>query len=116
VDLVTHHREDGKLVRYLPPPADAGAPGPRKSLPVTRIIFPRFNARARTRLEPLSRVEALGRLMGQCLALPVSLDGDNVGELVRWIRRVECFELRMSSLDTAVGLIADLMRPDGPPR
>ena len=53
----------------------------------------------------MSRPEALRRLLGECLVLPELLDRAGVGSLVRWIRTVECFELPMSSLVDAVGLV-----------
>jgi hypothetical protein len=105
--LPVHVRGDGKLVRYLPPPVAAHADRDR-SYPVSRIIFPRYAAGQQTALTPLTRTAALQRLLDQCLVLPVDLQERNVGDLVRWIKRVECFELRQSSLAEAVRLICDL--------
>jgi len=101
--LPTHLREDGRTVRYLSPaerPRD-----PERSHAVRWIIFPHYDADAVTSLRPLSRPEALRRLLRECLVLPDLLDRAGVESLVRWIRTVDCFELPMSSLPDAVGLV-----------
>ena len=101
--LPTHLREDGRTVRYLSPaerPRD-----PERSHAVRSIIFPHYDADAVTSLRPLSRPEALRRLLRECLVLPDLLDRAGVESLVRWIRTVDCFELPMSSLPDAVGLV-----------
>jgi hypothetical protein len=84
----------------------AGRPrDPERSHAVRWVIFPHYDAGAITSLRPLSRPEALRRLLRECLALPDSLDRAGVESLVRWIRTVDCFELPMSSLADAVGLV-----------
>ena len=103
--LLVHGREDGKLVRYLPPPPGAPKQPP---VPASHIIFPRFEQDAPTRLTRVTRTEALGRLMGECLALRQRLDQDNIDRLVRWIAGIDCYELIFSSLDEAVELVAQL--------
>ena len=100
--LPIHRRNDGKVVRYVPPPAAAVQ---KSSGLVSHIFFPQYAKDETTRLEPLARSDALGRLMEQCLALRQRLDGDNVRELVRWIAAIDCYTLRFSSLDDAVALV-----------
>jgi hypothetical protein len=106
--LPIHQRNDGKVVRYLAPPAAALQ---QTSAPVSHIIFPRYDKDGTTELKPIARSEALRRLMDECLALSQRLDRENVGELVRWIERVDCYALPFSSLDEAVELVAQTMRP-----
>jgi hypothetical protein len=101
--LPTHLREDGRTVRYLSPPEHL--PDPGRSHAVRWIIFPHYEADATTSLHPLSRPEALRRLLRECLVLPELLDRVGVESLVRWIRTVNCFELPMSSLADAVDLV-----------
>ena len=70
--LVAHIREDGRIVRYLNPiewPVD-----PERSDRVGWIIFPRYEADAVTSLRPVSKPEALRRLLRECLVLPELLD------------------------------------------
>jgi hypothetical protein len=104
LSLPVHVRSDEKVLRYIPPPADSVEQVP---MPVAHIIFPRYEEAASTRLERVKRSEALGRLMGECLALRQRLDQNNVRQLVRWIAGVECYELTFSSLETAAQLVAE---------
>jgi hypothetical protein len=102
--LPVHVRSDAKVLRYVPPPAGTAEP---TAVSVSHIIFPQYRPDARTRLERINRSEALGRLMGECLALRQRLDQKNVQELVRWIAGVECYELTLSCLDAATQLIVE---------
>jgi hypothetical protein len=96
--LPPHRREDGKLVRYIPPPPGAALHPP---VPVSHIVFPRYEPSATTALESLARPEALTRLMGECLALKRRLDQENVRQILRWIEEIDCYDLPFSSLDEA---------------
>ena len=108
-DLQMHWRDDGKRVRYIPPPDSAGlAPAP-----VTHIVFPKHDAEARTAIHPISQSQALGRLMDECLALRQRLDHRIVQELVNWIKGVSCYSLTFSSLDEAVDAVTEVV---GAPR
>jgi hypothetical protein len=100
--LPIHRRDDGKLVRYIPPPSGAGQ---RRSAPVSHIIFPRYQAGAASKLERLTRPDALGRLMAECMAASERFDLAKVRELIDWIAQIECFSLTFSSLDEAVALV-----------
>jgi hypothetical protein len=106
--LISHERMDGKVVRYIPPPAAAIQ---QMRAPVSHIIFPRYDKDGTTELKPIARSEALRRLMDECLALHQRLDQDNVGELVRWIAGIDCYALRFSSLEEAAELVAQAVNP-----
>jgi len=106
--LPIHLREDGKRVRYLPPPALQGR---ADGWTARWLVFPRYDAAAETALLPLSRVEALHRIMAECMAIPAALDRQNVADLVAWMSGLACFELPMSDLDQAVALVRQLVRP-----
>ena len=103
--LPVHVRADEKVLRYFPPPPANTAE--QIAVPVSHIIFPRYEPGSRTRLERINRSAALGRLMGECLALRQRLDQQNVRELVRWIGDVECYELTFSCLETARQLVVE---------
>jgi hypothetical protein len=103
--LPTHLREDGQVVRYLNPPPESLPLDPSATAPVGWIVFPRFCPQERTTLRPLPKPEALRRLLGECLSLPQPLDERKVAGLIGWMRRVQCLELRMSSLRRAVELV-----------
>ena len=109
--LDVHSREDGQYVRYLPPPRDRCAPQDA-TRPARWLIFPRYEAGVRTELRPIPRPEALRRLLRECTAMPELLDEARVEALVRWMRKLECFELPMSSLDDAVALIGRVCMPE----
>lgn len=100
--LPIHIRCDGKVLRYVPPPANLVGD---KSAPVSHIIFPRYDADGPTELRGVSKASALGRAMGECLGLRQRLDGENVRALVRWIDRIDCYELTFNCLEKAADLV-----------
>ena len=108
-DLQVHSREDGRQVRYLSLTPDQVAPHDAKRH-ARWLIFPRFAPHAKTRLTPIGRPDALRRLMHECLVLPNLLDEARVEKLVQWMRRLDCYELPMSSLDEAVDCIRQACR------
>ena len=103
-DARVHHRLDGKKVRYLPPAAEV----PTESASVSHIIFPRYSSDAVTELKPITRSEALRRLLEQCMASRLDLTADNVRELINWIAGIECYELPFSSLEDAADLVTEV--------
>ena len=103
--LKIHRRGDGKIVRYVPPPSFRLGTRRDRTYPVRRIVFPKYAADTETALTPLSRVDALSRLMEECLVVPVPLTLKRVQRLIRWVKQIECYDLKMSSLDQAVSLI-----------
>ena len=104
--LPVHRRNDGKVIRYLPP-----RPATIQSEPglISHIFFPRYARDEATRLEPLSRSVAFTRLMDQCVALRHRLDRDNVRDMISWIAKIDCYSLTFSSLDEAVGLVEETL-------
>jgi len=102
LDARTHHRTDGKLVRYHPVPEAATA---KTSRPVSHIFFPRYQANGRTELKPLPRSESLRRLMEECQAQSRNLTLAIASDIVRWIAGIDCYTLVFSSLDEAVDLV-----------
>jgi len=100
--LPIHIRKDAKVLRYLPPPMNAVAQAPSA---VRHVIFPHYQPGVQTKLVPLRRAEALGRLMHQCLGLRRRLDADNVRAIAAWMTSIDCYELTHSSLEAAVDAI-----------
>jgi hypothetical protein len=105
--LDTHERMDGKVVRYVPPPAGAIQQTPAL---VSHIIFPRYDKDAASELKPIARSDALRRLMVECLALRQRLTPVNIGEFINWIAGIDCYILTFSSLDEASELVSQVMR------
>lgn len=102
--LDAHSREDGQSVRYLTPPRERCA-APDVTRPAAWLVFPRYAANVTTELKPIGKSEALRRLVDEFMVLPQLFDEVRVEKLVQWMRKVECFELPMSSLETAVDLL-----------
>ena len=99
---------DGKLVRYLPPPAAALPASLNVQRPVSAVIFPRYSPDAATALRPVRKVDALHRLMDECVAMPADLTPETVARMVEWMRGIDCYELPMSSLDAAIEAVRTL--------
>ena len=100
----THRRVDGKDVRYVAPPANLVQRTPAR---VSHIIFPQYTADAETQLAPIPRVEALRRLMDECLALRTRLNLETVQRLLDTLSGIDCYTLTFSSLDRAAELVSD---------
>lgn len=105
--LRTHRRADGKIVRYLPPPAPR-QPVPAEGLPARVIVFPRYDPDGATRLEPVAKGEALQRLLAECLIVSTPIDVARVDGLIRWIKETDCYALTHASLADAVEIIREL--------
>jgi hypothetical protein len=103
--LPAHMREDAQIVRYVNP--DPDPTWWTRSDPVRWIVFPDYRPDAVTALRPVTKPEALRRLLAECLVLPERLDRVGVERLVDWIRGISCLELTMSSLAEAVGLLKE---------
>jgi hypothetical protein len=109
-DLEVHHRGDGKIVRYLNPPSEVLDSGSGIVHPVGWVVFPRYEPFVQTVLRPLGRGEALRRLLEECLVVPAPLDRSKVERVVRWIGKIPCFEMPMSSLAVGSALLTALCR------
>jgi hypothetical protein len=105
--LPLHHRGDGKRVAYMPI-STPQRPATAKPRPVAALVFPRLARGAGTALIPLSRGEALQRLLAECLAVSERLDVRRVDALVRWIAGIDCYALNHDALDDAVAAIASI--------
>ena len=103
-ELQAHARIDGEYVRYLALPSEHCAP-PDSTCTAGWLIFPRYGAELSTALRPITRPQALRRLMQDCMVLPQLLDEARVEKLVQWMRGLQCFELPMNSLTEAVELV-----------
>ena len=71
-------------------------------LPVTRIVFSRYEPGAETHLAPLGKAEALHGLFGQAFAPPKDGSASQIAAMVRWIEDVDCRLLTFGDLADAV--------------
>lgn len=107
-DLPTHHRLDGKRVRYLPPLRGCAWAKPRSRCRVDALVFLNRVPEAKSSLVRLTRAEALSRFSKEFCPLGEGLTPAKLSQLVTWIKRVDTFELRYSPLDDGVEQLADL--------
>jgi hypothetical protein len=91
-------RTGGETVWYLPPPAQSWPQGP---LPLRYVVLPGYRPRARTALAPVSRADALARMLEQSFG--IATHGERgVAATVELVRRAECYALTVGSLAGAV--------------
>ena len=109
--LEVHQRGDGKQVTYMPPSA-GWLPTNNNALPVAALVFPRYSPGASTSFVPLSKCDALKRLLGECKVVSTPLDVAKVGALVEWISRTPCHSLGYGSTDDAISAVRSLFNSD----
>jgi hypothetical protein len=104
--LPEHEREDGVAVRYLAPPAQSLAGPAAPARPVV-IVFPRHQPGAAARARRLSAMDALGRLLAECLAVPGKLTGEAVETIVETVERAACWDLVTGDLEEAARFVTE---------
>lgn len=109
-NLATHLRADNAKVRYFMPPTDCWNHNEAaRSREVQWIVFPEYSPNQEAILRPLSKRETFSRLLNLA-TIGSHLRADNVSSLVSWIKELECYELRMSSLAAAVKILESLLQ------
>ena len=56
-------------------------------------------------MRPLRPADALGRLLGECLAIPRRLDTEAVATIIETVELAACFDAVTGDLDTAASQI-----------
>jgi hypothetical protein len=102
--LPVHQREDGKAVRYLPPPRTDF----RRERSARWIGFPHHSQSGETVLRRLGRLEGLYRILEHCCAVPRALEANDVQQLIQWTGRLQFFEFATGDLADAVARIEAL--------
>jgi len=101
-------RAGGESVWYLPPPQDSW---PSSAASVRCVVFPRYQARARTSLALIGRSDALKQLIEQSFGL--GRHGvSGIAAAVNMLQEAECYELTMGSLRASVHVIQELADRD----
>jgi hypothetical protein len=108
-ELPVHDREDGFKVRYLPPLPDS-MPSPGHSAEARLLVFRRYVAGSPQVLRRLAPLEAFGRLMDHCVAIPRPLVLADAQSLVAMVRRLDCYELTGSDLEQDADVVLGLCR------
>jgi hypothetical protein len=100
-----HRRPDNKRVRYLH--ASNRPTGARYD--VSAIVFPTWVNGTASALAPLPRPQALRTLLAGFCPLGDGLAAPDIARLVAWIARLDCYELRFSTLDDAIARLAGVL-------
>lgn len=108
-DLPVHRQADGQAVRYLPPPLPTLPDTTERGYPVACIVFPEYRTGGLTTLTSIPTAEALCRLTNAGYDVRGGLNASRVSELVEWVGRLECYELRVNGVATAVSRIKSLL-------
>ena len=108
-DLPVHRRQDGRTVRYLPPPPTALPKDLSTALPIACVVFPRYQAQAPTRLAALSPADGLCRIAEAGYDVNGGLTAARVAELVTWLRNIPCYQLTVGHLNDAIGELKGLV-------
>jgi len=101
------HFQEGKEIRYLPPPDNQ--PSSQETYSVEYLVFPRYVAGEPTSLKALGTGEALYRVAEAGYAIPGQLNKDHVEDLIGWIAQLDCYELQMDDLGEAAYKIKELL-------
>ena len=105
--LQSHRRNDGKIVRYLPPdPSTVPPQGTRR--PVGAIICPEYVESGQTSLSVMNKVDTLLVLMQDCLIVNTRLDRNKVENLLAWLEKTPCYRLITTDLEKAVRSVQQL--------
>jgi hypothetical protein len=93
-------QQDGAEVKYLAPPKSQLAE--HNECTVEKIVFPLYTPNEPYGIREVSSAQALFRLAEAGYAVPPGLSSSIVSELIDWIKRLDCYELRVCDLDRAV--------------
>lgn len=108
--LPWHLRQDEAQVRYLAPPRPALSYSKEDCYQIQWIVFPQYQFGGKTDLRPLSRAEALRRLLEECVLVPTAMGRDRVKHLAEWMKNIDCYELDIAQLPEAVNLVSKKFR------
>jgi len=73
------------------------------------VVFPKYEAGARTEIRAIGGVEALRRLIDGESLLRRPWSAEAVGELVSWIASVRAYTLIYENLEEAAACVRDLL-------
>jgi hypothetical protein len=99
-------RRNGQDVRYWSPPAAQVATDP---LQVRAIVFARHGAASDTRLERLSPIEGLSRLITAPCTVKAPITTETVHRIAGWARTIPFYALPYGSLADARPIVEDLL-------
>jgi hypothetical protein len=102
------HRRYGRQVKFLPIDMADGESA------VSDVIFPHFVEGAATALTPVEPVEALQRLLAQCIHVQPGFAAADVELLARWHDGARFFALSFGDVRAAAKILSGVARPPLP--
>lgn len=103
--LSSHERADGKVIRYLSPPAHAGLKTQTGPLKVTHILFPGYREGEKAALSFLTPAQGLCRIAQAGYDVKDGMSEACLEQLVAWIADIPCYEFRYGDLGEAVDFL-----------
>jgi hypothetical protein len=107
--LPTHIRNDGRSIRYLPPPTNELTNNPTTMLTISHIVFPSYQSGNNVTVRPISQAEGLCRIAEAGYDVHGGLSVARVQQLVDWIAKIPCYEFHYSNLGKAVDALKSLL-------
>ena len=107
--LATHHRQDEKIVKYLPPSSLPTSSQLENGEPVKAIVFPSYSPEHNSELIPLSTADALVKITDAGYHTSQSLNYGSVTNLIGWMKEIPAYELPVNDLKEAVNLVETLL-------
>lgn len=108
--LPTHIRNDGRSIRYLPPPTNEFINNPTTMLTISHIVFPSYQSDRKATLRSISQADGLCRIAEAGYDVHGGLSVARVQQLVDWIAKIPCYEFHYSNLGKAVNALKNLLR------
>jgi len=108
-ELTTHYRQDGKIVKFIPPLSLPTTSQLENGEPVKAIVFPKYSTKHDTALASISTADALVKLTNSGYYMNQSLSHASVASLIGWIKGIPAYELLMDDLKEAVDLVETLL-------
>ncbi|MEJ2114738.1 MAG: hypothetical protein P8X88_01480, partial [Gammaproteobacteria bacterium] len=107
--IAAHHRQDEKIVKYLPP---FSLPTPSQLAdgePVKAVVFPSYSPEHESKLIPISTADALVKITDAGYHANQSLSHETVANLISWMKEIPAYELPVNDLKEAVNLVETLL-------
>jgi hypothetical protein len=107
--LPVHVRFDGQQIRYLPPSIIPVAPN-NSGCPADKLVFARYLPAASGKLEQLTIVQTLNRILEAGYQVP-GLDEERVLAIINWLTGIDRYSLTYPSKEEAVRLFGEQLAP-----
>jgi hypothetical protein len=99
-------RRRGQQVRYWLPPVAQVATAP---LPVSAVVFPRYESGRTAELSRLSSLEGVSRLIAAPCTVSAPITTETIDRVLGWARAIPFYTLAYGSLADATKIVEDLL-------